>query len=290
MGELVQAGRYSPRTVNSWLAILRVIINSFVEEMELARNPVAGIKNLDTSERPAYTEEEPNSLTAEEVQRFLGAMRDRFPQHFTIVALGFATGLRPSSMRPLRRSGPLADVLWEKGVLLVRRSHTRRQEVMETTKTKLRQRLPLPVDLMDILHWHVERLPKGPMQTSDLLFPATTGGFRSASCLDKPFREVTKVIKLSKKITPRAMRRTFQDLARAAEVNDIVTRAISGHVTKAMQRHYSTVAPVEVLEGIGKVVSLTKAREAMARKSPGFEELGVKQGVKGAEKESVGEA
>src|SRR5262245_32825278 len=30
-------------------------------------------------------------------------------------------------------------------------------------------------------------------------------------------------------VTPRAMRRTFQDLARAAEVQDIVTRSISGH-------------------------------------------------------------
>jgi hypothetical protein len=38
------------------------------------------------------------------------------------------------------------------------------------------------------------------------------------------------------------MRRTFQDLARAAEVRDIVTRSASGHSTEAMQRHYSTVS------------------------------------------------
>ena len=34
---------------------------------------------------------------------------------------------------------------------------------------------------------------------------------------------------LTKGITPRSMRRTFQDLARAALVNDFVTRAVAGH-------------------------------------------------------------
>ena len=67
---------------------------------------------------------------------------------------------------------------------------------------------------------------------------------------------MTKALNLKKDITPRAMRRTFQDLARAAEVRDVVTRAVSGHATEAMQRHYSTVPQAEVREAIGRVVSL----------------------------------
>jgi hypothetical protein len=39
----------------------------------------------------------------------------------------------------------------------------------------------------------------------------------------------------------RALRRTFNDRARAAQVNDLVTRSISGHLTEKMQTHYSTV-------------------------------------------------
>ena len=73
-----------------------------------------------------------------------------------------------------------------------------------------------------------------------MLVPSETGGFRSASCLDKPLEEVVTALKLKKRIPPRAMRRTFQDLARAAEVKDVVTRAFSGHATEAMQQHYST--------------------------------------------------
>jgi integrase len=73
------------------------------------------------------------------------------------------------------------------------------------------------------------------------LFPAVGGGFRARSVLDKPFLEVAQATGLEKRITPRGMRRTFQDLCRAAAVGDLVTRSISGHATEAMQRHYSPV-------------------------------------------------
>ena len=221
---------------------------------------------MDASAHPTYTEEQPNSLLAEEVPVFLAVMRELHPQHFAFVALGFGTGLRPSSLRPLRREGETPDILWEEGVLLVRRSHTRKQEVMPTTKTKRHQRLALPEEMMDILRWHVAQLPWGPQQESELLFPSKTGGCRSESVLYKPFMDVCDKLRLKKKVTPRAMRRTFQDLARAAEVKDVVTRAISGHVTEVMQRHYSTVNPEEVRKGIANVVSLAQVREAMERR------------------------
>jgi hypothetical protein len=155
-------------------------------------------------------------------------------------------------------------VLWGEGVVLVRRSHTRKQEVMEKPKTGLRQRLTLPEELMELLEWHVDRLPDGPMKESVLLFPSETGGFRSGSCLDKPFDEVVTAMKLKKRITPRAMRRTFQDLARAAEVKDVVTRAVSGHATEAMQQHYSTVSPIEMKASLAKVIDLAGIRKALA--------------------------
>jgi integrase len=201
-----------------------------------------------------------------------------------MTALGFATGLRPSSLRPLRRHGPTPDILWEKGVLLVRQSHTRHQEVMKTTKTKRYQRLTLPPDLMEILRWHVAELAEGPMQESDLLFPSELGGYRSPSCLDKPFKEVSRLVGLGKKLTPRGMRRTFQDLARAAEVKDVVTRAVSGHVTEAMQRHYGTVAPDEMRQELAKVVMLAGFREAMEANWSS----GAKSGAKAHETEEAG--
>jgi integrase len=198
--------------------------------------------------------------------RFLSKMREMYSQHFAFVCLGFFLGHRPSTLRPLRRSGPTPDVLLEEGVLLVRQSHTEGDEVMATTKTKIRQRITLPPLLVDILRWHIDtQLTTDAMRQSELLFPAEDGGFRSRSALKKPFVAVATAIGLKKHISPKAMRRTFQDLGRAAEVKDIVTRAISGHATETMQHHYSTVAADEKKLAIAKVIELAGVRGALAR-------------------------
>ncbi len=260
----VKREEYSPVSVNGWFAILRVILNAAASERDLDRNPIANVKPLDVSGHRPYTEEEPNALTAAELPEFLAELRRRCPQHFAMTALGFATGLRPSSMRPLRRKGKTPDVLWTDDAILVRQSHTIGDEVMDGTKTRQYQRLLLPRDLMEILEWHAKELPAGPMEESDLLFPSETDGFRASSCLAKPFDEVAKVIKLGKHLSPRAMRRTFQDLARAASVSDVVTRAISGHATENMQQHYSSVSGTEMRESLARVVSLAGFKKALA--------------------------
>jgi integrase len=92
--------------------------------------------------------------------------------------------------------------------------------------------------------------------SGDLLFPSETGGFVAASCLDKPFRRIAVAAKIKKLITPRAMRRTAQDLSRLAGVNDLVTRAVSGHSDIAMQELYSTIRGEEMRKSLAAVVQL----------------------------------
>jgi len=254
----VRTGEISSASANTHLAILRVILNAAFARRP-ADNPILGIVPF---RRPpgveTYTEEAPNSLRPADVPRFLTEMRATFPQHYAMVTLGFATGLRPSTLRPLRRTGPTPDVLWEASELLIRRSQTQ-GEAVERTKTGIRQRLALPTALMDILRWHVEKLDEVQL-ASDLLFPSERGGYRAGSVLDKPFRHVGEAIGLSYRVTARAMRRTFQDLARAADVREIVTRSVSGHATEVMQYHYSTVAPDEQRESLAKVISIMQVK------------------------------
>lgn len=269
IGKLIQAGDYAPTTVNSWLSILRVVMKAAKRELELSHLATEGIENFDTSEHVVYSEEEPNSLPPERVGEFLETMRDVFPQHFAMTYLGFATGLRPSSLRPLRRKGESADVLWEKNQLLVRRSQTRGDEVMNTTKQRRRYRIDLPREVMEVLRWHVRtQLTTTEQKASDLLFPAVTGGFRCVTALCKPFREVGRELKLGFMFTPRGMRRTFNDLARTARIEAVVTRSISGHLTEEMQNHYSTVRGPEQREGISRVVDLMKPRKDEASGAP----------------------
>jgi len=107
---------------------------------------------------------------------------------------------------------------------------------MNTTKQRVKYRIHLPAEAIAVLRWHVETQLSTPEQKeSDLLFPALHGGYRTASVLNKPFADVVDHIKLGRKFTQRGMRRTFNDLTRAAKVEAIVTRSISGHLTERMQ-------------------------------------------------------
>jgi integrase len=173
-----------------------------------------------------------------------------------MTCLGYATGLRPSSLRALRRNGETPDVLWDEGVLLVRRSATL-GEIMNTTKTNFRQRISVTPGLIAVLRWHVETQLHTPQQLeSELLFPAEDGDLRSEACLRKPFLQVGATIGLKKKFTPKGLRRTFNDAARVADLEGVVTMSISGHRTERMRDHYSSVSAVEQREGIGKVLQL----------------------------------
>jgi integrase len=261
MAALVAAGDYAPTSINTWISVLRVIMKAAKRAFDLPTVVTDEVRYLDTSEHDVYTDEEPNALLPAEVPTFMAKLRELSPQHFTMAYLGLITGLRPSTLRPLRRSGAECDVDWKENRLRVRRSHTVGEEVMRTTKQRHRYTIGLPAEAMDVLRWHVDTQLRTPeQQASDLLFPTVDGGFRSPSVLQKPFAEVAQELGLTKHVTPRALRRTFNDLARAAQVQDVVTRSISGHLTEGMQRHYSTVSGEEQRRALAKVIDLTRAQ------------------------------
>jgi integrase len=269
IADLIDKGAYQPTTINGWLSILRVIFKAATWKFQFAKNPMDGIENFDTSDHVTYTEEQPNSLTPDEAKAFLDCLRDVYPQHFAMTYLALATGLRPSSLRPLRRAGPYADILWDKATLLVRRSQTIGTEVMNKTKTAIRQTIALPKEVMDVLRWHVAEYLVTPEQlASDLLFPSVRGGFRSPSVLNKPFTDVAQRVNLGKKFSQRGLRRTFNDLARYANVEDIVKKSISGHLTDSMVERYSTVQRAEQREGIGRVLTLVEQSQASNDAAP----------------------
>jgi len=84
-------------------------------------------------------------------------------------------------------------------------------------KTKARLRIPLPSGLMEILEHHVNNLPEGRTSKSDLLFPSKTGSYQASSCLAKPIVAIADAAEINKHLSPYFMRRTFQDLCRAAQ-------------------------------------------------------------------------
>ena len=121
----------------------------------------------------------------------------------------------------------------------------------------------VPVELMDVLRWHVETQLETPeMQESDLLFPFIDGGYRAPTVLNKPFGAVALEIQLGKHFTQKGMRRTFQDFCslggapgRSAEADSRV------HITDEMKERYSTVGQGEQREAIAKVLDLMDFRK-----------------------------
>jgi len=183
-----------------------------------------------------------------------------FPQHYAMALLAFATGLRPSTLRPLRRTGPDRDVLWDDGFVMVRRSQTIGVPI-DKPKKGSRQRIPLPPEVVDVLRWHVETQLVHPAQAAiALLFPSVRGGYRSNGVLRKPFDAVLAATGIFRRFTAKGMRRTFNDVTRQAGIRDIVIRAISGHSGPTIQARYASVGVEERRQAVATVIDLAGRR------------------------------
>ena len=107
------------------------------------------------------------------------------------------------------------------------------------------------------------------MKGSDSLpLPSITGGFRTPTVLNKPFADVAREIGLGIHFTQRGMRRTYNDLMRAAGVNTVVLKSVSGHLTDDMVEHYSSVRGDEQRESIGKVIDLMEEKASRTKRAP----------------------
>jgi len=268
--KVLSTGTYRPRTLNTWLAIARVIWKAATIRFDLPRNPMDGIADFSTRTAKTFTKEQPNSLNPRtEVGNFLALLGRLYPQHYAFALTGFVLGQRPSTLRPLRRRGPDADLDLVAKKLYFRRSYTVGPTVMETTKTGAEPEVALPDELVDVLKVHIAQIEAHPVASkSDLLFPSLrTGEMLSSTVLRKPFAKVMGKLGLRRKLTAKAMRRTYQDLADEVQMRAAATMAVSGHKTLSMKLHYSTAHDDEVRAGVGKVIQLATAR----RKSVGGE-------------------
>ena len=117
---------------------------------------------------------------------------------------------------------------------------------MDCTKTGRDLCVPLADGVLEVLRHHIATFRWRKQSKSDLLFPSRTGGCLARSVLDKPFADVAAALGFEKKITARAMRRTHKDLARRANVGNLVSKRLSGHETDAMHEHYATVGVDEL--------------------------------------------
>jgi integrase/recombinase XerD len=205
---------------------------------------------------------EPNSLTPDQLAAFLEAMRTHYPQHYALVATLADTGLRFCQASALRWED------WDEqaGVLRVVRKHFRIEIGPVSRKKRAPKEYPIEPELAEILREHRQRLAceqerrllRGLAERPDVgwMFPSTEGTLRTPNSLDRAWEKCLEHAEITKRFTVHGLRYTFTDLVGRANVDAVVRRALTGHVTEATQRHYSTVGLDEKRAAIAGVLRL----------------------------------
>ncbi len=239
----------SSETINGWLRLLKTVLRDAVGDLDLPRDPTFRVKALPA--RPTrITDEQPNSLTDDELRRLLDAMSGETAEIRALCVVGFFTGMRFGEISALTWN----DVREDAGLLLIRRSHWRGK--VTTTKTgKNRSAALHPVMLGALREQRKALLERHlPAIGAALVFPSATGGYHTPSYLEKPFRRILKAAKIDKHLSAHGMRRTFNNLMRQARVDRVVLHATIGHSSESMTEHYSNVRPEEKLAAVNQLV------------------------------------
>jgi integrase len=123
-------------------------------------------------------------------------------------------------------------------------------------KKRAPREIPLPKQLWDVLHRQrmIEQQEAG--VESGWVFPSDVGKLREPGSLRKAWQGCLRAAKIKGHFTVHGMRRTFNDLARRAGVDAVVTRSITGHVTEQMREHYSTIGVDEKHAAVASVLRL----------------------------------
>jgi integrase len=123
------------------------------------------------------------------------------------------------------------------------------------TKTGNVRTVPLTAELAEVLR-DLRRNARG---GAGWVFANEDGGLLGPCALRFPLVRVLKRAGITKRVSVHGLRRTFNNLSRQVAGN-IVTRAITGHVTEEMTEHYSHVDRAEKLRAADQVVALAGIR------------------------------
>lgn len=238
---------FESETVNGWLRVLRTVLAGAVRggliDTNAARAVPAVRPRLREEDAFKDDDEETNSLSLDELNAYLAAWRELYPDDFPLVALLALTGAR---------WGEATALIWpditraaELGALRIRRSQFR-GKVRPTTKTGKTRIVPFPEPLAVLIADH-KRAFEARFPDGDVLwvFPNGAGKPRANGSLSERGRAVLAHAKITKRFTIHGLRRTATDLVRRTALDPVLAKAIIGHSTDRMREHYSTVAADE---------------------------------------------
>lgn len=223
--------RFAASTVNSWLRVLRTLLNDACRLRGLRFNPAAAARPLVESTNL----EEPNSLSTDDLARLLDELREAEPALMMAAWTQAFTGLRWGEVSALK----WCDLDSEKRILVIRRK-VQKGRLVPTTKTNRLRRVAVPESLLEMLNDYRKQL-SGAQKASELMFPSSVGKPIWNSRISEALARARKRAGITQRFTSHGFRRSLTDLLREATVDPVVAKAITGHRTDRMREHYSTV-------------------------------------------------
>ncbi len=247
--------RYSVTSVHGWYRVFRTMTRDAMEPLGLQHDPTLRVQFPPATERP-----DSNALSADELARFLDAMRAEFPQHHALTLVLAYTGLRFCHASALRWEDWNEDA----AVIHVARKQVRGVVGPISQKKQAPRQVPVQPELATALREHRHRLlaEQAPGLAAGWMFPSAAGTLRAPSSLTKAWRRCCAAAGIAKRFTVHGLRYTFNDLVRRANVDAVVRRSLTGHVTEEMQRHYSNVGLDEKRAAIAGVIRLIPTSDA----------------------------
>jgi integrase len=232
------AAKKAASTANGYLRVFRVMMSDAAAQYRLPCDPTARLRAIpERGEKELESDDPVNLLTVEEMARFMAALKEGWPQWYSLAFTQFATASRFSEVSALRWE----DIDWQRGIIRIRRGNWR--TVVSTAKIDRRRRNPaLTDDLRQVLTEWRERIQRSHRHAdSGWVFPSQAGKpHHNASGMGKAFAACLSDIGVGRRFSSHGLRRTANDLIRRVASGE-VARAITGHVTERMTEHYSHV-------------------------------------------------
>jgi integrase len=229
---------YSQTSLKDWFRVFCNMTRDAMVQLGLDRDPTLRISfGDDGASNPEVSEE---VLTFEEGDTLLKAMQQKRPGSFALLKTKQYTGQRFCHVTALKWS----DIDWSEMVIRFRRKQVRGVVGPITKKKPVPKEIPILPELATALIAHGRRLGKHDYDVGldDWVFPTRNGKLKQPSSLVNAIKSSAKDAQLTKRITPHMMRYLFNDVLRLAGVDEVTRRALTGHVTKQMTEHYSTVS------------------------------------------------
>jgi integrase len=242
----------SGATVAHHYAVLRILMREAEAAENIPRNPCRLVAV--PSRLKAYSDEDPNILSPEQLARVLDHFKLREPKWYSLACALAFTGARFGEVSALT----WGDVDESAGVItnppVTVAGSDRHDEDRTRAHGAARQR--------------AHRRPARPSGGSprprprngrwgDLVFPTRTGTMHHPSCLRKPLDRALASSCPGVRISVHGLRRSFNDAARKVAARE-VTKSITGHVTDQMLLHYSHISVDEKRAAVERVMELLK--------------------------------